>query len=73
MITMTNHDKKQIAETLKRAIKGEEDGYRFYNLLAEKSTTPDAKRKLEGLRDDEIRHKETLLAIYEEVIGCEIG
>ena len=66
-------DKQQIAEILKKAIKGEEDGYFFYNLLAEKSTNPQAKIKLETLRDDEIRHKETLYAIYEKHIGGEIG
>lgn len=66
-------DKQQIAEILKKAIKGEEDGYYFYNLLAEKATNPQAKIKLENLRDDEIRHKETLYAIYEKYIGGEIG
>ncbi|MBD3403215.1 hypothetical protein GF420_10000 [candidate division GN15 bacterium] len=65
--------KEQIGEVLKRAIKGEEDGYRFYNLLAEKATNPDARRKLENLRDDEIRHKETLVGIYEKHVGGAIG
>lgn len=65
--------KEQIAEVLKRAMKGEEDGYYFYNLLAEKSTNPDAKRKLEGLRDDEIRHKATLVEIFTKHVGGEIG
>jgi rubrerythrin len=32
-----------------------------------------AKRKLECLRDDEIRHKETLLKIYEMYVGGPIG
>ena len=65
--------KTDIAEILKRAIKGEEEGYFFYNLLAEKATNPEAKKKLEILRDDEIRHKETLYTIYEKHIGGEIG
>lgn len=65
--------KSDIAEILKKAIKGEEDGYFFYNLLAEKATNPEAKKKLEMLRDDEIRHKETLYAIYEKHVGGEIG
>lgn len=65
--------KEYIAETLKKAIKGEEDGYTFYNLLMEKATNPDAKRKLMNLRDDEVRHKETLVAIYQKHIGPEIG
>lgn len=66
-------DKQQIAEILKKAIKGEEDGYFFYNLLSEKATNPQAKLKLQNLRDDEIRHKETLYAIYEKYVGGEVG
>lgn len=65
--------KSGIAEILKKAIKGEEDGYYFYNILAGKAKNADAKRKLEGLRDDEIRHKETLVAIFEKYVGGEIG
>ena len=65
--------KDYIAETLKKAIKGEEDGYRFYDLLAQKASNPEAKKKLETLRDDEIRHKQTLLDIYHKHIGPEIG
>lgn len=65
--------KEKIGDVLKRAIKGEEDGYRFYNLLAEKATNPDARRKLENLRDDEIRHKQTLLEIYATHVGGPIG
>ena len=66
-------EKERIAETLKKAIKGEEDGYKFYNLLSEKATEKAVKRKLEGLRDDEIRHKETLVGIFHKHIGPEIG
>lgn len=62
-----------IAETLKKAIKGEEDGYTFYNLLMEKTSNPDAKRKLRNLRDDEVRHKQTLVDIFHRFIGPEIG
>ncbi len=65
--------KSGIAEILKKAIKGEEDGFYFYNILAGKAKNADAKRKLEGLRDDEIRHKETLVAIFEKYVGGEIG
>jgi rubrerythrin len=65
--------KQQVADVLRTAIKGEEDGYRFYNLLAEKATNPDAKKKLEGLRDDEQRHKVTLVALFEQYVGGEIG
>ena len=65
--------KGKVAEALKVAIKGEEDGYYFYNLLAEKSVNPDAKRKLENLRDDESRHKVTLVEIYKKHVGGEVG
>lgn len=65
--------KEKIAETLRKAIKGEEDGYYFYNLLSEKATNEAAKKKLENLRDDEIRHKETLEEIFHQHIGPDIG
>ena len=68
-----NDTKKHIAEVLKRGMKGEEDGRFFYNLLAQKATNPEAKRKLENLRDDEVRHKETLRRLYEQHIGGEVG
>jgi rubrerythrin len=66
-------DKNKVAEVLKVAIKGEEDGYFFYNLLAEKATNKEAKRKLEGLRDDESRHKATLIEMYRKYVGGEVG
>lgn len=65
--------KKEIAGILKKAIKGEEDGYFFYNLLSKKAINGEARRKLENLRDDEIRHKETLYAIFDKYIGGEVG
>jgi rubrerythrin len=66
-------DKEKIAATLKKAIKGEEDGYTFYNLLSQKATEKAVQRKLEGLRDDEGRHKETLIGIFHKHIGPEVG
>lgn len=65
--------KEQIGEILKRAIKGEVDGYKFYRLLAEKASNPDARRKLENLRDDEIRHEKTLIEIYQKHVGGAVG
>lgn len=67
------NSKRSIATVLKKAMKGEEDGYYFYNLLAEKATNAEARRKLERLRDDEIRHKETLVAIFDQYVGGDIG
>ena len=68
-----SESKEHIAEVLKRAIKGEEDGYFFYNLAAEKVTNDVAKRKLESLRDDEVRHKRTLRELFKKHVGGEIG
>jgi rubrerythrin len=65
--------KKRIAVILKKAIKGEEDGLHFYSLLAEKATNAVAKAKLERLRDDEVRHKVTLVGLYRQHVGGEIG
>ena len=65
--------KKKIGETLKKAIKGEKDGYTFYKMLAENATNEAAKKKLENLRDDEIRHEATLIAIYHKYVGDTIG
>ncbi|KAA3637117.1 MAG: hypothetical protein DWP97_01405 [Calditrichaeota bacterium] len=68
-----SNEKEKIAEILKKAIKGEEDGYYFYNLLSEKANNEEAKKKLENLRDDEIRHKETLVGLYKKHVGGDIG
>lgn len=65
--------KEKIAEVLKVAIKGEEDGFYFYNLLYEKATNQEAKLKLQNLRDDESRHKKTLLELFEKYVGGEVG
>ncbi|HUV31113.1 MAG TPA: ferritin family protein [Acidobacteriota bacterium] len=65
--------KQHVAEVLRRAIKGEVDGHRFYKLLAEKAANADAKRKLEGLRDDEFRHRQTLHGLFEKHVGGDVG
>lgn len=67
------HSRRHIKDVLKKAIKGEEDGFYFYNLLSQRATNPQAKRKLEALRDDEIRHKETLHQLYAQHVGGEVG
>ena len=68
-----SNSKEHIAEVLLRAMRGEEDGYKFYGIMAEKATNPDAKRKLEGLRDDEVGHKKALVELWEKYVGGEIG
>lgn len=65
--------KTELANLLRTAIKGEVDGYKFYDLLSKKSDNADAKRKLENLRDDELGHKETLIEIYKNKVGGEVG
>lgn len=70
---MQSEQYKDKAGILKSAIKGEEDGYTFYNLLAEKATNPEAKRRLENLRNDEKRHKAVLVNLYKKYVGGEIG
>ncbi len=61
------------ADLLKHAIKGEEDGFKYYDLLSQAATNPTAKKRLEGLRDDENRHKAILTKLYQEHVGGEIG
>ena len=65
--------KQRVAEVLKKGLKSEEDGLKFYDLLAKRAANADAKRKLEHLRDDEVRHKKVLLDIFHRHIGGEIG
>jgi rubrerythrin len=60
-------------ELLKRAIKGEQDGLRFYTYVAGKATNPEAKRKLTRLAEDETRHEKTLVDIFRSVYGEEVG
>ena len=60
-------------ELLKRAIKGELDGLRFYNYLADKATNADAKRKLSGLAGDEKRHEAILINLYKRLYKEEVG
>jgi rubrerythrin len=65
--------KQKVADVLKKGIKGEVDGFKFYDLLSKKATNADAKRKLENLRDDEARHEKILIDIFHKHIGGEIG
>jgi rubrerythrin len=70
---MSNELFKDKATLLKSAIKGEEDGYRFYGFLAEKTANEEARIRLEHLSDDEKRHKATLVNLYRKYIGGEPG
>ena len=64
---------KDKAALLRSAIKGEEDGIAFYDLLADRAVNPEARRRLENLRDDEKRHKSLLTNLYRKYVGGEIG
>ncbi|MDD4052809.1 MAG: ferritin family protein [candidate division Zixibacteria bacterium] len=60
-------------ELLKRAIKGEQDGVRFYTYVAGKAVNPEARRKLTRLAEDETRHKRTLVEIFTSIYHEEVG
>lgn len=70
---MDEHLLDDTAALLKTAIKGEVDGYTFYNLMVEQTKNEEAKKRLETLRDDEKRHKAILLDLYKKHVGGEIG
>ncbi len=67
------HTKEEISKILKRAIKGEEDRFNFYQLLAEKSDDVQAKKILQKLCDDESRHKVILIDLYKKYVSEELG
>jgi rubrerythrin len=58
---------------LKRAIMSEIEGYTFYDLLSKQADVKEARKRLEGLRDDEKRHREILKNIYEKYVGGPLG
>jgi rubrerythrin len=64
---------KNTATLLKHAIQGEIEGYTFYDLLSKQTDNPDARRRLENLRNDEKRHWNTLTEMFKKRVGGEIG
>ena len=60
-------------ELLKRAIKGEYDGLRFYTYLSEKIVNQEAKMKLTGLASDEKRHVAILETMFKKLYKEEVG
>jgi len=64
---------KDMATLLRYAIKGEEMGVLFYGLLAERANNPEAKKRLEHLRDDEKRHKAMLMNVFKKHVEGELG
>jgi rubrerythrin len=64
---------KDKGSLLRSAIKGEEDGITFYGLLAQRATNPEARTRLEHLRDDEKRHKAILISLFHKHVGGDPG
>jgi len=59
-------------DLIKHAIVAEIDGQKFYKMLVAKATNPDAKRKLQNLADDEVRHEALLIKLYKDMHGEEV-
>lgn len=59
--------------TLIEAIKHEIEGREFYLALARKVKNPLVRRKILGLADDELEHRETLSRLYWAQTGTEVG
>ena len=59
-------------DLIKQAIVAEIDGQKFYKFLVSKATNPDAKRKLQGLADDEVRHEALLIQLYKDLHGQDV-
>ena len=64
---------KTTAETLIEAIKHEIEGRAFYLALAKKVKNPLVRRKILGLAEDELEHRETLSRLYWAQTGSEVG
>ena len=60
-------------QTLIEAIKNEIEGREFYLAMAKKVKNPLVRRKLLGLAEDELEHRETLSRLYWAQTGSEVG
>lgn len=60
-------------QTLIEAIKHEIEGRAFYIALAGKVKNPLVRRKILGLAEDELEHRETLSRLYWAQTGKEVG
>ncbi len=67
------HTKEEISEILKRAIKGEEDRYTFYQMLSKKADDTQAKIILDKLCTDETEHKQVLIDLYKKHVSEDLG
>jgi rubrerythrin len=60
-------------QTLIEAIRHEIEGREFYLALAQRVRNPLVRRKILGLADDELEHRETLSRLYWAQTGTEVG
>ena len=60
-----------VEEVLRKAIQSEIDTRAYYQKLAERAATPEVRRKMLGLAEDEIVHRVKLERRYREEIGKE--
>ncbi len=60
-------------QTLIEAIKHEIEGRAFYLALAKKVKNPLVRRKILGLAEDELEHRQTLSRLYWAQTGAEVG
>ncbi len=60
-----------VEEVLRKAIQSEVDTRVYYQKLAERCATPEVRKKMLGLADDEIVHRVKLERRYREEIGKE--
>lgn len=63
----------ETGRTLLEAIKHEIEGREFYLALAERVRNPLVRRKILGLAEDELEHRETLSRLYWAQTGTEVG
>jgi rubrerythrin len=65
---MSTTDERML-EALSRALKFEDDGVAYYNQAMKIASNNLSLDILRTLRDEEVKHKEAILSIYEEVKG----
>jgi rubrerythrin len=70
---MSENQFADMATLLKHAIMSEIEGYTFYDLLSQQADVKEARKRLEGLRDDEKRHREILKDLYDKHVGGKLG
>lgn len=63
----------ETGNTIIEAIKHEIEGREFYLALAQIVKNPLVKRKILGLADDELEHRQTLSRLYWAQTGTEVG